>query len=237
MSSTLFESPERRMDMKKERHVLVVFPHPDDEAFGASGTIATHIKNGTPVTYACLTLGEMGRNMGNPPFTNREELPKIRKKELMEAARTLGIQDLRMMGLRDKTIEFEDDDKMTNLISSLIEELNPSLIITFYPGYAVHPDHNATGAAVIRAVEKMPAAARPTLHCVAFSNDCVEKLGEADIINNITPVNELKLAAIKAHRSQTEATLADMEEKLKNQDPQVMVWLNNERFWTYKFDK
>ncbi|MCD4838085.1 bacillithiol biosynthesis deacetylase BshB2 [Neobacillus sedimentimangrovi] len=223
--------------MEKERHVLVVFPHPDDEAFGVSGTIATYIKNGTPVTYACLTLGEMGRNMGNPPFTNRENLPKIRKQELQEAARILGIQDLRMMGYRDKTIEFEDEEKLTNTISSLIDELNPSLIITFYPGYSVHPDHDATGAAVARAVEKLPAAARPKLHCVAFSNDCVEKLGEADIIRDISPVFETKLAAIKAHRSQTEQMLADMSEKLKNQDPQVLAWINYERFWTYKFSK
>lgn len=222
--------------MRKERHVLVVFPHPDDEAFGVSGTIATHVKNGTPVTYACLTLGEMGRNMGNPPFTNRENLPKIRKKELMEAAQALGIQDLRMLGFRDKTIEFEDEEKMTNTITALIEELNPSLIISFYPGYSVHPDHDATGAAVVRAVAKLPAAARPTLHCVAFSNDCVEKLGEADIIHDITPVNDIKLAAIKAHRSQTEQMFAGMEEKLKNQDPEVMARLNNERFWTYKFE-
>jgi N-acetylglucosamine malate deacetylase 2 len=221
--------------MEKERHVLVVFPHPDDEAFGVSGTIATHVKNGTPVTYACLTLGEMGRNMGNPPFTNRESLPKIRKEELKEAARALGIQDLRMLGFRDKTVEFEDETKLTNIISGLIQELNPSLIITFYPGYSVHPDHEATGAAVVRAVEKLPKTARPKLHCVAFSNDCVEKLGEADIINNITPVAETKLAAIKAHRSQTETMFVDMEEKLKNQDPQIMVWVNNERFWTYKF--
>jgi bacillithiol biosynthesis deacetylase BshB2 len=221
--------------MEKERHLLVVFPHPDDEAFGVSGTIATHVQNGTPVTYACLTLGEMGRNMGNPPFTNRENLPKIRKEELKEAARVLGIQDLRMLGFRDKTIEFEDEDKLTNTMTALIEEVNPSLIITFYPGYSVHPDHDATGAAVVRAVEKMPTAARPTLHCVAFSNNCVEELGEADIINNISPVAETKLAAIQAHRSQTEQMFSGIEEKLKNQDPQIMVWINNERFWTYKF--
>lgn len=222
--------------MEKERHVLVVFPHPDDEAFGVSGTIATHIKNGTPVTYACLTLGEMGRNMGNPVFTNRENLPKIRKAELKEAARALGIQDLRMLGYRDKTVEFEDEEKLADVMSGLIDELNPSLVITFYPGYAVHPDHDATGAAVVRAVERLPEAARPTLHCVAFSNDCIEKLGEADIINNISPVAEIKLAAIKAHRSQTEQMFADVSEKLKNQDPQIMVWINNERFWTYKFN-
>ncbi len=63
-----------------EQHVLVVFPHPDDEAFGVSGTITSYIKQGTPVTYACLTLGEMGRNLGMPPFATRESLPSIRKK-------------------------------------------------------------------------------------------------------------------------------------------------------------
>ncbi|MBO0958527.1 bacillithiol biosynthesis deacetylase BshB2 [Neobacillus sp. MM2021_6] len=221
--------------MEKERHVLVVFPHPDDEAFGVSGTLATHVQNGTPVTYACLTLGEMGRNMGNPPFTNRENLPKIRKEELKAAASAIGIQDLRMLGFRDKTIEFEDEDYMTNTMLAILEEVNPSLVITFYPGYSVHPDHDATGAAVVRAVGKLPAAARPTLHCVAFSNNCIEELGEADIINDITPVADKKLAAMRAHRSQTEQMLAGMEEKLKNQDPQTMVWINNERFWTYKF--
>ncbi|MEH6904521.1 MULTISPECIES: bacillithiol biosynthesis deacetylase BshB2 [Neobacillus] len=223
--------------MEKEQSVLVVFPHPDDEAFGVSGTIATHVKNGTPVTYACLTLGEMGRNMGNPPFTNRENLPKIRKEELKEAARVLGIQDLRMLGYRDKTIEFEDEEKLANKMLEVIKEVNPSLIITFYPGYSVHPDHDATGAAVVRAVEKMPADVRPTLHCVAFSNNCVDEIGEPDILNDISPVTEIKLAAIQAHRSQTEQMFIGMEEKLKEQDPQVMKWINNERFWTYTFDK
>ena len=44
----------------------------------------------------------------------------------------MGIQDLRMLGLRDKTIEFEDDEKMVKLVEGLIEELMPSLIFTFY---------------------------------------------------------------------------------------------------------
>ncbi|KHE67378.1 PIG-L family deacetylase, partial [Halobacillus sp. BBL2006] len=69
--------------IEKERHVLVIFPHPDDEAFGVSGTIASHIKQGTPLTYACLTLGEMGRNLGKPAFATRETLPEIRRKELV----------------------------------------------------------------------------------------------------------------------------------------------------------
>lgn len=221
--------------MEKEHRLLVVFPHPDDEAFGVSGTIATHVENGTQVTYACLTLGEMGRNMGNPPFTNRENLPKIRKEELKAAANAIGIQDLRMLGYRDKTIEFEDNEKLTNVLSQLIAEVNPSLIITFYPGYAVHPDHDATGAAVVRAVERMPAAARPKLHCVAFSNNCIDELGEADIVHDVSAVVDKKLAAIKAHRSQTELMLKNMSEGLMNKVPEVLARINFERFWTYKF--
>ncbi|RHW40264.1 bacillithiol biosynthesis deacetylase BshB2 [Neobacillus notoginsengisoli] len=221
--------------MEKERHVLVIFPHPDDEAFGVSGTIAMHTKNGTPVTYACLTLGEMGRNMGNPPFATRESLPGIRKEELLEAARVLGIGDLRMLGYRDKTIEFLDEGKLAAQITSIIQEVNPSLIITFYPGYSVHPDHEATARAVVRAVREMAPGKRPKLHCVAFSHNCEEELGDADIVYDITPVADIKLDAIRAHRSQTQQMVKDMEEKLKNQDPQMMVWVNNERFWTYKF--
>lgn len=117
--------------MNKEDQVLVIFPHPDDEAFGVSGTISMHIANGTPVTYACLTLGEMGRNLGNPPFATRESLPKIRKQELIKAAEAMGIQDLRMLGFRDKTIEFENDEKMVQLVEALIHELNLRLSLAF----------------------------------------------------------------------------------------------------------
>lgn len=221
--------------MEKERQLLVVFPHPDDEAFGVSGTIATHIKNGTPVTYACLTLGEMGRNMGNPPFANRETLPLVRREELQNAAKALGIQDLRMLGYRDKTVEFEDDEKLIKHIGSIIEELNPSLIISFYPGYSVHPDHEATGAAVVKAVERIPREKRPKLHCVAFSKNCIDELGQPDIINNIDSVVDVKLAVMQAHKSQTQLMLEDLEVKLAEKDPQIIKWLQNERFWTYKF--
>ncbi len=221
--------------MEKERHVLVIFPHPDDEAFSVSGTLALHREAGTPVTYLCLTLGEMGRNLGNPPFATRESLPKIRKKELIDAANAIGIQDLRMLGLRDKTIEFEDDEKLTSLFTDAINELNPSLIITFYPGYSVHPDHEATARAVVRAVERMEEKERPKLHCVAFSNNCIDELGHPDIIHDISAVEEKKVATFTAHRSQTQAMVIDWKEKFENQDADFLDWIRKERLWTYKF--
>lgn len=222
--------------MEKEQQLLVVFPHPDDEAFGVSGTIASHVSNGTPVTYACLTLGEMGRNMGNPPFCNRETLPLIRKQELQDAANAIGINDLRMLGYRDKTVEFEDQEKLITHLGSIIKEVKPSLLISFYPGYSVHPDHDATGAAVVEAVKRLPKEERPKLNLVAFSKNCIDELGEPDVRNDVSAVVSKKIAAIKAHRSQTQLMVADMEDKLKQNDPQIIAWLQNERFWTYKFE-
>jgi N-acetylglucosamine malate deacetylase 2 len=219
--------------LKMERHILVVFPHPDDEAFGVSGTLALHAENGTPITYACLTLGEMGRNMGKPPFANRETLPLIRKKELEEACKIIGINDLRLLGFRDKTIEFEDEEMLADRISAIISETNPSLIITFYPGYSVHPDHNACGAAVIRAVERLPLEKRPTVHCVAFSKNCEQEIGNPDVINDVSAVIDKKIAAIKAHRSQTEGLMQGAAKR----GGDVQTWLKTERFWTYKWNK
>ncbi|NNU84847.1 bacillithiol biosynthesis deacetylase BshB2 [Geobacillus sp. BMUD] len=214
-----------------ERHVLVVFPHPDDEAFGVSGTIAEHAQNGTPVTYACLTLGEMGRNMGVPPFANRETLPLIRKQELEEACRILGIRDLRLLGYRDKTIEFEDEEELADRIAAIAAETNPSLVITFYPGYSVHPDHDACGAAVIRALKRWPKEKRPTVHCVAFAKNCEQDLGQPDVVRDVSSVIDTKLAAIRAHRSQTEGL---MQAASKRGD--ALAWLKTERFWTYRWD-
>ncbi|TFD92881.1 bacillithiol biosynthesis deacetylase BshB2 [Jeotgalibacillus sp. R-1-5s-1] len=223
--------------IEKERHVLVVFPHPDDEAFGVSGTIASHLKMGTGVTYACLTLGEMGRNLGNPPFATRESLPQIRKKELQAAADAMGLKDLRMMGLRDKTVEFEDDEKMVDMINALIEDVNPSLVITFYPDYCVHPDHEATARAVVRAVSRMDEADRPKLHCVAFANHTADELGEPDILNDVSEVQELKLNTMRAHISQTAWMLEDLEKRLAEKDPDAIQWVSQERFFNYRFDQ
>ena len=65
--------------MEKERQVLIVFPHPDDEAFGVAGTIAMHINSGTPVTYACLTLRRDGEKPWKSPICYKRIIAKDSK--------------------------------------------------------------------------------------------------------------------------------------------------------------
>ncbi len=221
--------------MKKERHILVIFPHPDDETYSSAGTLTMQAAQGTPITYACFTLGEMGRNVGSPPTVTRESLPLVRKKELIRAAEIIGISDLRMLGFRDKTLEFEDEEKLISLVTDLINEVNPSLVISFYPGYSVHPDHEATAKAVVEAMKRMEPTQRPTLHCVAFANNHEKEIGKPDVVVDISEVVETKKEALYAHLSQTAWQLVDFEVKWAEKDEEALKWISYERFWTYKF--
>lgn len=224
------------MALQKERHVLVVFPHPDDEAFSSAGLIRLYRNMDVPVTYACLTLGEMGRNLGNPPFATRESLPEIRRKELLSACRIMGIEDLRMMGLRDKTVEFEDPEKLIGIVKSLIDELNPSLVITFLPGFSVHPDHEATARAVVETLRRMPKEERPRLLTVGFANDTFEVNGEPDVKIDVSSVQDDKVATLQAHASQTAWMIQESKKRVDDGTPMSESWLKFEQFYTYQFN-
>lgn len=196
--------------MENEKHVVIVYPHPDDESFGAAGTIKKLRTAGVPVTYLCGTLGEMGRNMGTPQFANRESLPEIRKKELQDACDYLDIE-YRLLGYRDKTIEFEDINEVAAHLKTIFEEIKPSLVLTHYPDHGVHPDHDALGEATIKAVSLMDEEVRPTLWASAITHNFEEVLGEPHIVNEVDDF-DYKLQAILKHRSQAEGLLKQMQE-------------------------
>lgn len=186
------------------RHLLVVLPHPDDESFSAGGTIAMHADAGVPVTYLCGTYGDMGRNMGRPFFANRETLRDVREEELRAACRILGAE-VRFLGLRDKTVEFEDPDELAEQIERVASEVAADLVISFYPGHGVHPDHDAMGEATRRAVARIAAPRRPRLWAVAVGDreQLESVLGTPDVRVDIRAWADRKRAALEAHATQT----------------------------------
>src|SRR5699024_5546419 len=131
----------------------------------------------------------------------RETLPKLREEELIEACKILDI-DLQLLGYRDKTLEYEDRQEVPGHIKGILEDLNPSLVITHYRGYRVHRGHNALAAATSVAVGLSSTDKRPTLWAQAFSNDCEEYLGKPDIVNDVTKDFDEKMKALAAHASQ-----------------------------------
>ncbi|WP_047980813.1 bacillithiol biosynthesis deacetylase BshB2 [Ornithinibacillus contaminans] len=220
-----------------KKHVVVIYPHPDDESFGAAGTISQFRAQGVPVTYLCGTLGEMGRNMGTPTFANRETLPEIRKQEIIDACKVLDME-LRLLGYRDKTLEYEDRNEVAQNLKRILEEIDPSLVITHYPDHAVHPDHNALGAAAIEAVRLMDPNKRPTVWAQAITNTYIDDLGQPDVVNDVTDLFDKKMEAILCHKSQASGVIrswSQNDEYTEDLKKQAKQRLGIEQFYTWKY--
>jgi LmbE family N-acetylglucosaminyl deacetylase len=102
----------------------VVTAHPDDVDFGAAGTVASWVGQGTRVTYCIVTDGDAG---GFDPAVPRSEIPRIRRSEQVEAARILGVNDVRFLGYRDG--ELEVTHGLRRDISRVIREVRPERML------------------------------------------------------------------------------------------------------------
>jgi len=189
------------------RKLLAVFAHPDDESFICGGTLAKYASEGVAITLVSATRGEMGRRMGNPPYLNRESMAAAREIELRHACECLGIQKLIFLDIRDKTVEFIDEDSLTARIADLINEEDPDIVITFHETLGGHPDHNAIGKATTAAFHGMKQ--RGDLNFVSYGDPMrlPKRYGytKKDIMKvDVFAHLEAKLAAFRAHRCQTE---------------------------------
>src|SRR5256886_7743025 len=74
----------------KQRGLLVVMAHPDDESMGSGGLILRHTRAGIATHLICATYGEAG-GVDKPPGAKQEDLAEIRAAELQEAADALAV--------------------------------------------------------------------------------------------------------------------------------------------------
>lgn len=155
--------------MNDRHHLLVVLAHPDDESFGLAGTMATLTDHGVDVTLVCATRGEVGEILA-PELATRVNLGEVREGELRMATAHVGVRDVRFLGFRDSGMAGTEDNQdprafinadsehVISTIVRIIEEVKPTIVITFgSDGIYGHPDHifahEVATAAVHRAAE------------------------------------------------------------------------------------
>ncbi|TVY04180.1 PIG-L family deacetylase [Cohnella terricola] len=194
-------------DRKAQRKLLAVFAHPDDETFICGGALAKYAAEGVDITLVSATRGEMGRRMGNPPYLNRESMGAARESELREACLRLGIRQLHFLDIRDKTVEFINEEKLTERIAGFIRELEPDVVLTFHEKLGGHPDHNAIGKATTAAFRRT--GSKGALYFISFGATMArpERFGYSrkDVVRvDVSAYLQAKLAAFRAHRCQTE---------------------------------
>src|SRR5260370_1524173 len=103
--------PPHRTRTRKIMHVLddaevgrirVISAHPDDVDFGAAGTVARWTDAGIEVVYCVVTDGDAG---GSDPGVSRSDMAVLRRGEQTDAARQVGVHDLRFLGYPDGRVE------------------------------------------------------------------------------------------------------------------------------------
>jgi LmbE family N-acetylglucosaminyl deacetylase len=135
--------------------VLVVLAHPDDESFGAGGTLALYAWCGAEVHLVCATGGEEGE-MAPELLEGYGSTAERRAAELDCAARALGLASVTMLGYRDSGMPGAEANRhpqalfaqsletVAARVTAEIRRVRPHVVITFDPigGYR-HPDHIA----------------------------------------------------------------------------------------------
>ncbi len=200
--------------------VLVVSAHPDDVEFGAAGTVSGWTDAGIAVTYCVVTDGDSGGFDAGVP---REDVPSIRRAEQQAAAEALGAKECVFLGRPDGFVEVDRD--LRRDLARVLREVRPEVVVTHAPErnyrfvFLYHPDHLATGAAVLAAVypDARNEFAFPELELPTWEAGQVWQFGGPadDTAVDVTDVFEAKVRACSAHGSQTPMLDRSVEDELR----------------------
>lgn len=141
------------------QRVVAVFAHPDDEIFCAGGTMAMWAARGAEVVVVCATRGEAGQ-IRDAAVAERRTLGSVREGELRSACACLGVRRVEFFDYIDGTLHGVDLEDLIALVSAIVVEVDPDVVITFgEDGAYGHPDHIVIGEATSVAVARIRASA------------------------------------------------------------------------------
>jgi LmbE family N-acetylglucosaminyl deacetylase len=170
--------------------LLVLSPHPDDEAIGCGGTLRRHVLAGDDVRVVFLTSGEQGGH-GRPA----DVTARLREQEARDAAAVLGLTRLEFWREPDGSLRARGP--LVARLRQALRSWRPRLVYVPH-GREDHPDHRAAARLVAQALAGLPAGRRPTV----LTFEVWTPLAGMDQVVDISPYIDVKLAAIRAHRSQ-----------------------------------
>ncbi|MGA7986952.1 MAG: PIG-L family deacetylase, partial [Candidatus Dormiibacterota bacterium] len=117
--------------------VLAVVAHPDDESFGLGAVIVALSRHGSDTALLCFTHGEASSLHGVDG-----DLHGVRRRELIRAAATLGVGDVRLLDYPDGKLDVMSLDTLRADVEAMIERFRPDTLLVFDEGGITgHADH------------------------------------------------------------------------------------------------
>lgn len=131
-----------RIEDWKDKTILAVTPHPDDETFFCGGTLAQLAKNGNNIQILIYTTDNAG---SNDPSMTKKRLAEIRKAEEEEACRLLGIpsKNITWLGHDDGMLEYVDRRELTKQVTREIRRHRPDAVFSIDPGAPYEQYHKS----------------------------------------------------------------------------------------------
>lgn len=202
-----------------------IFAHPDDEAFGPSGTLHLAARAGTELHLVCATKGEAGNNPDQVA-----DLGAVRLREWQQAAALMGARSTKNFGLPDGRLANDHYLVLANGIIEHIDSLTAETaegyeieLLTMEPhGISGHLDHIAIShvATYIYYYLRQRNSAHQQIRRIRYF--CLSRQqqpevslhwlymppgyesGAIDEVVDVRPVLETKLAIMESHHSQRE---------------------------------
>ncbi len=135
------------LESLRNKKILVVVAHPDDEILGLGGTINKLVNN-----YGCeikvIILGEGITSRGNDRKNNHKKDLEIHKSNIEKAKSFLGYQHLEYYDLPDNRFDTIPLLEIIKIIESEKLKFKPSIVFTHHGG-DLNIDHQKTFEAVI----------------------------------------------------------------------------------------
>jgi LmbE family N-acetylglucosaminyl deacetylase len=124
---------EARLEELRNKTILVFTPHPDDDVFGAGGTIALLNRNHNKVFIVIYTNDDKGSY--DPEMTS-QRLARIRKAEEEASEGALGTpkEDIQWMGYDDGMLEYAPQPKLVEEATAIIRRIRPDVLLSVDPG-------------------------------------------------------------------------------------------------------
>lgn len=178
--------------------ILVFAVHPDDVELGCSGTILKHIAAGKKVGIVDLTRGELGTR----------GTAETRDVEAAESAKILGLHARENLGIRDGF--FKNDEAHQLQVIRMIRKYQPEIILSNALADR-HPDHGRASnlvhdsiflSGLLKIETTLDGIAQEPWRPRLSLNYIQDLYIKPDIIVDITPFIDKKVASIQAFKTQ-----------------------------------
>ena len=172
--------------------VLVIAPHPDDEAIACSGTLLRHVAAGDEVVAAIATDGRLSKQVATP-----DEMAAVRRSEALLAAQRLGVE-LEWLGFCEGAWEAAE---LQGRLRALLQRHEPTIV--YAPSRVdFHPEHLAVAHALARALESLDARVMQRVRVRVYQVQVPLTRILANVVTDVSAVAAESIAALRAYESQ-----------------------------------